>query len=219
MTNGHIAVLCPTRDRPDGLRRMAGSVVGTSAKADVIFYADDDQYDLYHGIEKEDGLRGRVRDWYGPRIGPVMSCNRLVEKFPEYSAYGMVTDDSVLTTPGWDSWALETISMFPNRVCVISPHHNQGNHVDMPFVTREWINATGWFACPTMYHYAWPTVTSLIGEMTAIVHAPAQSFNIDHDYVDGTYPDRRMADNTEFYNYVSLKMPADVERVRMALAS
>lgn len=218
MTNGRIAVLIPTRDRVDGLKRSAGSVMGTSTKADVLFYADDDQYDLYHGVEKADGLRGRIRDWYGPRIGPAPAANVLAQKFPEYSIYGMMTDDAVMTTPGWDEWALEVVAQFPNRICVISPSHNQGNHVDMPFVTNEWIKQTGWFACPTMYHYAWPTVTSLIGEMTGIVHAPKQCFHIDHDYVDGTYMERRNKDNTEFYDYVSLKMPEVVERIRAAMS-
>jgi hypothetical protein len=210
-----IAVLCPTRDRPEGLKRLIGSVLGTSRKADVLFYADDDQTEEYRGIPHEGG---RVINWFGPRIGPAPAANLLAKKFYDYDAYGLITDDSVVTTPGWDEWVLDTIPMFPKRICVISPHHNQGEHVDMPFVTKEWIEAVGWFCCPTMYHYAWPTVTSLIGEMTAIVHAPAQKFNIDHDYVDGTYQERRIKDNTEFYEFVSLKLPPIVESVRQAMS-
>ena len=205
-----VAVLCPTRDRPEGLDRLVESVRGTS-KADVIAYIDEDQAGMYAG-------HGSGMQFVGERIGPVAAANLIVERLDGYDVYGLMTDDSVVTTPGWDGWLLDAISQFPNRVCVVSPHHNQGNHVDMPFVSREWIKATGWFACPTMYHYAWPTVTSLIGEMTAIVHAPRQCFNIDHDYVDGTYQDRRIKDNTEFYDFVSLKLPAVVESVRAAMS-
>jgi hypothetical protein len=197
---------------------MAGSVMGTSAKADVIFYADDDQYDLYHGVEKENGLRGRVRDWYGPRIGPVASCNTLVDKFPEYAAYGMITDDSQVTTPGWDLWLMDMIDQFPNKVCVASPHHNQGSFVDMPFASKQWITAVGWYACPDVKHYCWPIITGLIGEMSAIVHAPAQSFNIDHDYEPDANHETRKEDAAKFFDFVSFKLPSRVELVRAALA-
>ena len=196
---------------------MAGSVVGTSAKADVIFYADDDQYDMYHGIEKENGLRGRTRDWYGPRIGPVSAANVLAAKYPEYSIYGMVTDDAVINTPGWDEWCLESIDMFPNRICVISPYHDQGNHVDMPFVTKEWMKKVGFFACPRMYHYCWPIITGLIGEMTAIVHAPQQSFGIVHKYETPGNSSHLTEDALAFYEYVAMRLPTVVERLRAAM--
>lgn len=217
MNNGRIAVLCPSRDRPAGMELMARSVMKTAEKADVIFYADDDQYELYHGIEKKDGLRGRTRDWYGPRIGPLPACNLLAQKYPDYAIYGMITDDAIVMSPGWDKWCLESIDYFNGRLCVISPHHNWGDHVDMPFVTQEWIRQTGWFGCPMMYHYAWPIVTGLIGEMTGIIHAPEDKFHIHHEYVDGTYNERRDRDNAEFFNYVSLHMMPVVDRIRGAM--
>lgn len=202
--------MCPTRDRPDGLRRLTKSVLETS-KAKVMAYVDEDQAGMYEGADATVTI--------GERVGPVAAANMLVERFRGYDVYGMVTDDSIITTPGWDEWVLGAIDQFPNRIAVISPHHNNGNHVDMPFVSRKWIEATGWFACPAMFHYAWPTITSLIGEMAGIVHAPKQKFHIEHDYVDGTYPERRARDYEAFYNYVSLRLPETVEKVRRAMFS
>lgn len=204
-----IAVLCPSRDRPDGLRRLAKSVHTTST-ARVLAYVDEDQEDKYVGCEAD-------LVTCGERLGPVGSANLLADRYAGYDVYGLVTDDSIITTDRWDEWVSDCVEQFPNRICVISPHHNNGNHVDMPFVTREWIEATGWFACPAMFHYAWPTITSLIGEMTGIVHAPKQRFHIEHDYVDGTYPERRARDYEAFFNYVSLRLPAVVEKVREAM--
>lgn len=203
-----IAVLCPSRDRPEGLKRLVDSVKATSS-ADVLAYVDKDQDNLYWDTE---GLILNV----GEQIGPVAAANLMVERFPSYDAYGLVTDDSVITTPGWDKWLEEYLTTYP--LMVISPYHNHGNHVDMPFVSRRWIETVGWFACPAMMHYAWPIVTGLIGEMTAICHAPKQSFAIDHDYVEGTHEDRRKMDNEAFFNYVSLRLPAAVERVRQAMS-
>ena len=210
MNNGRVAVLCPTRNRPAGLKRLAESVRNTSS-ARIIAYVDEDQDKDYLGAE------GVLMD-IGARIGPVAAANLMAERYTGFEAYGLVTDDSTLETPGWDEWLIEALKQFPNRIAVVSPHHNNGNHVDMPFVSREWIDSVGWFACPALFHYAWPTITQLIGEMTAIVHAPEQSFHIQHDYMEGTYPDRRQRDYEAFYNYVSLRLPAVVERVRQAMS-
>jgi hypothetical protein len=211
MTSGRIAVLCPTRDRPKQFKRLVESVCDTAKNARVLAYVDEDQAELYGDVHP-------ALLTVGDRVGPVAACNLMADRYRGYDVYGMVTDDSVLTTPGWDEWCLDVVKQFPNRICCVSPNHNNGSHVDMPFVTRQWIDTTGWYACPAMWHYAWPTVTSLIGEMTAIVHAPPHKFRIEHDYVDGTYPERRAADNTAFYDYVSLRLPSIVEKVREAMS-
>lgn len=203
-----VAVLCPTRDRPEGLKRLAESVRLTS-RARIIAYVDEDQRDLY-------GTPEGVLLVVGERIGPVAAGNLMAERFAGYAAYGLVTDDSILTIPQWDDWLLEVLNKYP--YAVVSPYHNNGNHVDMPFVSRKWIETVGWFACPAMFHYAWPTIASLIGEMTVIAHAGMNDFAIHHDYVDGTYPERRERDNTAFYDYVSLRLPAVVHRIRKAMA-
>lgn len=204
-----IAVLCPTRDRPDGFRALEASVVATSNLADVIGYVDADQLELYQDIP------GLVT---GPRIGPVAAANFIVNEYPAYDAYGLITDDAVITTPDWDAWLLDTIAHCPGRVCVVSPHHNQGNHVDMPFVSKEWVKATGWFACPDCYHYAWPIITGLIGEMSAIVHAPKDKFSIHHPSKVEMVSENKLAkDHKAFFEFVSLKLPATVERVRQAM--
>ena len=205
-----IAILCPTRDRPRELARLLESIQVSSERADVLTYIDDDQVDLYAGI---DGITRMV----GPRVGPVAAANALVEANPGYAVYGLLTDDCVVTTPGWDDWLIDAIDYFPRRVAVISPHHNNGDHVDMPFCSSEWIEAVGWYACPDAYHYVWPIITGLIGERTAICHAPEGQFHIEHDYIEGTYPERRARDYEAFFNFVSLKLPWSIAKVRSAM--
>lgn len=211
MSSGRVAVLCPSRGRSQELRELRLSVRETS-DADVLAYVDEDQAQLYNGQEPA-GQR-----IVGPRIGPVAAANVLVDKHPNYDLYGLVTDDARLTVPAWDEWALEAASKFPNRICVISPFHNQGNHVDMPFVTAEWIRAVGWFACPDCYHYCWPIITGLIGEMSAIVHAPSHGFAIHHPHkIEMVSESVRNADAQAFFEFVSTRLPAVVERVRSAM--
>jgi hypothetical protein len=212
-----IAVLCPTRDRLPGFRRAATSVINSSTLVDFIGYIDGDQHYTYFGPGPEKSWNDRVLFTVGDRIGPVAAANELARTHPGYDVYGLLTDDCTVTTPRWDEWVLEAVKQFPNRICVISPHHNMGNHVDMPFVTKEWIKAVGWYACPDCYHYSWPTITGLIGEMTAICHAPAHKFHVEHaDHVQDHTAQTR--DAQPFYEFVSLKLPAVVERLRQAMS-
>lgn len=215
----NVAVLIPTRDRPDPFDRAVRSVMETS-KAGVYAYIDEDQNDLYGRIqEREFPLRFFRLD--GPRIGPVASANRLAQLAVDAGcdAVGLMTDDSYMTTPGWDDWLMQAIAECPNRIGVISPYHNHGNHVDMPFVSREWMAVTGWYAYPECFHWAWPIITGLIGEMSGIIHAPKGSFALHHDYEHHMNMDKGKADAEAFFEFVALKLPAVVERVRNAMHS
>jgi len=153
----------------------------------------------------------------GPRIGPVASANALVKEFPGYDLYGLIPDDAVVTTGQWAEWCLDVAAFLPNRVGVVSPAHNQGPHVDMPFVTKEWIQATGWFAVPIAHHFVWPLVIALIGEMTAIVHAPKERFNIDHDLMMTANQVWASRDTEAFLPFVARELMPIVDRVRDAI--
>lgn len=213
-----IAVLIPSRDRPDLCERAVHSVMNTSKYAEAMVYVDADQKDRYREVLNSLAalFPTRVHSFIGTRAGPVASANELVKYYGGYNAYGFLSDDAVIATPDWDHWLLEAVSHCPNRIGVISPYHNFGNHVDMPFVSREWISVTGWYACPDVYHYCWPIITGLIGEMTGIIHAPQGRFAIEHD----THEQDKQAqtkDAQPFFEYVSLKLPAVVEKLRTAM--
>jgi hypothetical protein len=214
-----IAVLIPSRDRPEKLLKACRSVLATSNLADVLVYVDEDQRELYESGLTGAGFGPRVKALYAARIGPVAAANSLVDENPSYAAYGLITDDTTIKTEtwGWDAWLLETLDFFPRRLAVVSPRHNLGEHVDMPFVSWEWIDCVGWYACPEFYHYCWPILTGLIGEMTAIVHAPEQSFAIHHEGLPHTNLASRDDDAKKFFEYVALKMPVHVEALRDAM--
>lgn len=215
MGNGRIAVLIPSRDRPERLQAAVRSVLDTSTEADVLVYVDSDQIDLYRGLTGDERLVVRT----GPRIGPAPAANALVREYGGYSAYGLITDDTTMTTGGWDEWLFDVLEAFPKRLVVVSPWHNLGGHVDMPFVSREWIDMTGWFACPGMVHYSWPILTGLIGEMTAIAYAPQSAFALYHEGLNHSNPEVRDADARHFFEVVSLKLPEIVARIRKEIAA
>lgn len=205
-----MAVLCPSRGRPKGLQSLIDSVRQTS-EAQVYAYVDDDWAEEYNGIAGAEVL-------VGPRIGPVKSANALVERLPPQAAYGFLADDMTVTVKGWDKWVLDAIAQCPNRICVVAPEHNLGEMVDVPFVSREWIEAVGWFACPALHHWCWPTVTALIGGMTAMAYAPKEAFYVHHHAtIHENNMNHRDDDNRQFFEYVSLRLPGVVERLRQAM--
>ena len=168
-----VAVLCPTRDRPDGLYRLANSVSTTSDSATVIACGDEDTRHLY------DETRTDIRWHFVDRMVPAKKANYLVKTEREFEVYGVIPDDAFILSPNWDVWVLDTIRKMPGRIGVVSAMHN-GEAVNFPFVSREWIDALGWLACPRMENYCWDTVLQILGESTELVYAD-QRFMVQHD--------------------------------------
>ena len=196
---------------------MANSFARTSSRADLIAYVDEDDPADY------DFDLPRVTIRRGPRIGTVAVCNELA-KIASYRAYGMVPDDSEFLTERWDDYVGRAIDELPKHVGVVSPHHNLGVHVDMPFVSREWIDATGWFAYPKAFHWVWPIITGLIGDISqCLVRAGEQEFSIKHlgTTTVGQPLECQESDIREFFFFVALendeRLPCVVERVREAM--
>ena len=213
-----IAVLIPSRDRPEQLLDACRSVLGTSEVADVLAYVDDDQRVLYEPALVAAGFGPRVRTLYGTRIGPVAAANTLVGTSPEYDIYGLITDDTRTVTPRWDKWVLDAMSRFPGSIGIVSPSHNLGDHVDMPFVSRRWVEILGWYACPDMYHYCWPILTGLIGEQTAICHAPESGFAVHHSRLHPMNAEAEARDTAKFFRIVVADMPGYVASLRRELS-
>lgn len=162
--------MIPTRGRPELIGRAVASVLGTS-QAEVAVYIDDDQFGY-------DRISDRRVHWFsGPRRRVAPSTNWMIRQLPPYDWYGLITDDSEMRTIGWDRW------LGGRSELVVSPAHNHGQHVDMPFVHRRWIDRLGWFAHPKMLHYGWPSVIHILAMSipAGLVYAGKDDWFIQHD--------------------------------------
>lgn len=156
---------------------------------------------------------------YGDRVrreskSNVDAMNQLVHEHREFDIYGMIPDDAWIVTPGWSKYVQETIDGFPNRVGVVSPSHSYGDYIDMPFVSREWVDGLGYFAYPHMFHYCWTLVTGLLGEATNIVYAPRDKFHIEHDHKDSPQMGHYGHDAKSFFNHFMLEHRKLIESLR-----
>ena len=204
--NGRIAVLCPIRDRPDGLHRLADSVAATSTLATVIACGDEDTQHLYP-------LRSDIVYHFVPRATPAAKANHLVRVESGYDFYGVLPDDSTVMSPGWDLWLVEAFSRFPASIGVVNPKHNGKHAVNFPFVSRAWIDTLGWLACPDTTNYCWDTIIELLGEATVISHADDR-FVVQHDNPESRNVEPFMMDCVQFLNWVVTKRADAVRSLR-----
>lgn len=170
-----VLVLCPTRDNPEAVKRTIQSMLETSSDAEMLLCVDSDQADLY-----APACRPRVSLFSKPLTDIVDLLNAAISGH-EADIYGLIVDDARFTTPGWDVWLETAIDGFPKRLGVVSASHNVGTFVNFPYVSREWIETVGWYACPTTQRFCWDTVLEMLGEATRIEYAPEDRFHIQHD--------------------------------------
>ena len=216
-----ILVVCPSRDRPVESAEMAASFIKTSTHAKLVFYLDDDQnqQNPYHALAMQATEHSnRIIIHKGPRLGANRSTNAMVDLYPS-DVYGMVPDDVEFKVAGWDDYLLEELSKFKDGIGVVAPHTNFGSQVDMPFCTRGWVEAVGWFGYPNVGHYVWPSIIALLGYCIApdrLIHADPKRFFIHH-YVRGASGYGMMyQDCRALYDFMAQDFPVYAERVRNA---
>lgn len=210
-----VAVLCPSRDRWHELKAAAESVRATS-KADFLVYLDEGTENppigpVYRFIPNREAIPAKYT--IGPRLGCAQALNALVAADNEHDTFLMMTDDSVITAPGWDEYVVSVFDAMPGRIGAISAHLGGGTDegytqpMDMPCVSREWIEAVGYFAHPRMKHYGWPSVIESLSEGLCLVNSPADKLAMKHTQVssnidpNGVYARYYASDSAEFCDW------------------
>ena len=161
-----IAILTPTRQRPDGMDRLIRSVNETmSDQNEISMFIGIDKddldkrhyYDMIHGwqlskksnmtiILIEDVRRTTAKIWNDlVRI-------RSWENSPDYFIMG--NDDVVYKTHGWDIILTEKIKDqdHPFYLYWFNDNINGEKHCAFPIVSKYWIDATGYFV-PELFRY------------------------------------------------------------------
>lgn len=192
-----ISICVPTRGRPDKFARMLHSAKATAdGPFEVCAWLDDD--DRTRDRYPQDPI---VRYGSGPR--------EFVDGVPTMSylwtrAWGLASgdiamlcgDDSVFRTRGWDTAVEAEFAKIPDRIAMIYTDTGKRNNFNdhepcNPFVSREWIDAVGYFTPPGFQGWfsdVW--VWCLAAEIGRAVYLP--DILIDHVRLrgsDDTYRD------------------------------
>lgn len=146
-----ISVLCPTRNRPGNVARLAGSawdMADDEDSVELVFYVDDDApSSVPPSLAEIDGVTVVT----GERIVLSDMWNRCAEHAAG-SIFMQCGDDIVFRTPDWDKMVTEAIALYRDRIVFAygrdgTPIHgdNFGSH---GFVHRRWYETLGYFTPP-----------------------------------------------------------------------
>jgi hypothetical protein len=162
-----ISILCPTRKRPEKLKRMHDSVFSTAVgKVEILCYVtpDDHSYDeLMSGSDVDVVWRT------GPRLIMSDLWNALLP-WAKGDILMQCADDVIFRTPQWDRYVEEAFAAVPDRILMAYGHDcspNGENFGTLPFVSRQWVQTVGYFTGPGFavdYSDTWPNdVADMIG--------------------------------------------------------
>jgi len=148
-----IALLCPSRGRPEQLKRMWNSVKQT-AGADVKLYLATSPEDVPAYSE----VNGNSRKYALPDNLPTgFKWNLLADEAmrnTDNRLFMLAADDMVFTTPCWDEAIISHYNNLENKIHVYALQDTRDkNGTPHPIVTREYIEAMGYFLPPQFLHW------------------------------------------------------------------
>jgi hypothetical protein len=142
-----VSVLCPTRNRPDSVLRLADSALATAeGPVEMVFWCDDDAPgsvpdDTPGDVTVLTGPRRTMSDMWNP-------CWRAARS----DVYMLCADDVAFRTPGWDTMVLRALTAWPDRIAWVFGGDGTGIHPEdygtHGFVHRAWTDAVGYFTPP-----------------------------------------------------------------------
>lgn len=140
-----IALLCPTRGRPEKFKRMRESAIGTSVNNVMIYYCSngEDSYAPHAPLDCP-----TVYMWNSLALKAKSDFNSA------HKLFMLASDDTIFATPGWDQALLDHYDKLDNKIHVYSLKDSRDeNGTPHPIVTREYIEAMGYFLPPIFMHW------------------------------------------------------------------
>lgn len=153
-----IAILVPSRGRPEQLKRMIDSAVATSS-TDIHFLIayNDDEAESYTQCQRERGGRVVVSFYPMPDNLPTAhKWNLLADKAmtASFKLFMLGADDMIFATPCWDEALINHYNSLDKKQHV---YHLQDSRdkdgTPHPIMTREWIEMLGYFVPPIFLHW------------------------------------------------------------------
>lgn len=161
-----IAVICPSRGRPDKAREAFESFVATKASStSVMIFAVDEDDPSRAGYEAE-GLPVIIVQPGAGGMGPPLNSAAVVMS-PRADILGFIGDDHRFRTRGWDHRVTEEL-----REGGIA-YGNDLGRPDLPtqvFMTSAIVMALGWMALPGAHHLYLDNTWAELGRRAGCLH-------------------------------------------------
>jgi hypothetical protein len=169
-----ISILCPTRGRPDNVKRLVESAMVNAHRPDLlefVFYVDDDD----PTAEQVDLLGDLIKVVRGPRI-VLSACWNECYAVATGGILMQCGDDIVFRTARWDKMVRGQFEAYPDRIVLVHGEDGiQGKRVATHgFIHRTWVQVVGYFVPPLFasdYNDMWLTeVADQLGRRVYLSH-------------------------------------------------
>lgn len=219
-----VSLLCPTRGRPENMRRFVESAQETADHpVEVVFYVDDDD-PASAEVAIELGADFKV----GPRIVLSEMWNRCF-KLAEGDVLGHMGDDIIFRTPHWDTMVCAEFDNCPDRILFVHGRdgYHDANFGTHGFIHRRWVETVGYF-CPPYFSSDWNDawlndVANLLGRrrFLADVYTEHMHYVFGKAAHDATYSEREArgaADHVyQLYQDKAGERAADADKLRAVI--
>lgn len=148
-----ISILCPTRKRPIQFSKMVDSCISTSSfDRSVSIFTASIKEDM-HSYDYSDTLAYIMPDG----MPTAHKWNLLAEEAlrnPANKLFMLGSDDMLFTTPEWDIGLIDHYNALENKIHVYALQDSRDiNGTPHIIVTREYIEAMGYFVPPIFLHW------------------------------------------------------------------
>jgi hypothetical protein len=210
-----VAVVCPSRERPQRCSAMIESMVNTSDAHALVYFDEDDS--THPPVGAWNGPR--VRTLLGPRIGRGASINALCQTFRDYRCYLLVSDDIVFSRTGWDQEVEAAMDSFGDDIGLV--HLSTGidaGFCNWPCVSRKWVDAVGWFNPPTLRSYCQDTALQVMAEALGRIRYIEPPVLIHDCVTDDSGAHRFSNDLNAFLWFMALQFGPSLKKLRAVMS-
>lgn len=218
-----LAILVPSRGRPESVARLAEACAKRSRTDYVLHFGfDDDDASLDANRAAAAGSEWTVL----PRMGLSPWTNFLAEKHHSAAFLASLGDDHLPQTDGWDEQLITAVEHTGGGFA----YPNDWRRIDIPeavVTTRRIVDALGWFSCPLMDHWCIDDVWADLGRgaqcLTFCKDVNVRHLNpgvVSGVLIDATYGDAAKwwdADQNAYKRWRLKHMTKDIATVRSCL--
>ncbi len=165
-----ISLLCPTRGRPEQFQRMVESAAKTALGKINVFVCiqTDEDVKRYSFLEmnKSNNIYWSENIIVYPFLMldcPTVAlwnelaectCNRRIMLDKDVRLFMLAADDMIFATPGWDKALIDHYNALGNKIHVYAFQDSRDHEgTPHPIVTREYMDAMGYFVPPIFLHW------------------------------------------------------------------
>lgn len=206
--------LVPSKGRPHLAQRLFDCGI---AEKGVLILNTEDEIE-YRSVKEPAGWKRLVT----PPTVLSDALNRAFAKFPDEPWYGILNDDHLPKTDGWE----QAIIQAAGSSGIAWPHDNYAKRISCHVKGGDLVRTLGWFVCPRMKHFFLDDVDELIaaevgGRFLPEVMVSHEHVNAGRMKIDRTYMERpsNKADRAAFERWKASEWPwvkAKLKRVEAA---